>query len=55
MTKTMAANCDKGAANDVTVVFPGQSQTSSGITVLSRIGVNRIEVPDRVAPTLFDV
>jgi hypothetical protein len=30
----MAAKCDKGAPSDATVVFPGQSQSSRGITVL---------------------
>jgi hypothetical protein len=56
MTKMMAANCDKGTPSDVTVVFPGQSQSSSGITVLCGTGSTgqEHETEDKT-PTLFDV
>ena len=41
MTKMMAANCDSGTPKDVTVVFPGQSQSSRGMTVLTKLTSTR--------------
>jgi len=55
MTKMMAANCDKEAPSEATVVFPGQSQTSRGITVLSKMGIKMEMRENCETRTLFDV